>query len=851
MTTFYFSGPTPSSPGVGYLQSYAVAHSGFYTISSLGAQGGSGNGGSGGLGASVQGVMYLLSGSTLYIVVGSQGQSGSYAGGGGGGSFVYLNTVTNPAAAIEVAGGGGGASDSSYLGNGNGGPGQVTAYGEQGGYIYSATGGGAGGVNGAGGAGGNYDGDGGGGAGVSSAGGTPTAYSPNSGVGGSSYASNFYGGNTNWFAGSYGGYGGGGGGGELGGGGGGGYSGGGGGSGYGLGGGGGSFVLAAAANQTLTAGANSGNGQVAVTQNNGFLMTASVATAGAVGNITYQIGSSSTLPATGSMPWWGSETIAGAFASATRSYFPSTTVTGNSDFIYANGIGGTGYGSQWTNTLGGSTLQDSAPDANTVYAYVVLFNTTTTASATINGVATNHIQAGQSVHLGATISDGVNSNFLGTTTFYSNGQLLGTGTVPGNGSFVYLDTSNLAVGTDQITAVYGGDAADATSTSAVYTITVDAPPSNTPSSASIGNFNFSNNTLSGGASFASVAGDYCTVNLSSGSGYYGSINNLIAPSDLISLSNSSLQSQGLLSNNEQILPECTIDAGVLASFINPSASALHYLFVSGLTGGSSISLSNDSAVAPYLTDVVVVNSLNNSSATVDISQFGGIVISGNGVNVTGLTTANHLIASGNATYTFGAGNQTMDLVGSNATIVGGPGIDTVIMQGQTYTPIAITTTTSGSITTTQVWTDQGVSTFTGVDYLQFGNQTVAIDVGIGQNAGEAYRLYQAAFNRTPDQTGLDNWITQLDKGASIISVANAFINSPEFAATYGSNLSNSAFVNALYSNVLHRAPDAAGNAYWMGQLSSGSSYAQVLVAFSESVENAGNVATLIGHGVVV
>jgi serralysin len=156
------------------------------------------------------------------------------------------------------------------------------------------------------------------------------------------------------------------------------------------------------------------------------------------------------------------------------------------------------------------------------------------------------------------------------------------------------------------------------------------------------------------------------------------------------------------------------------------------------------------------------------------------VIAGNGVNVTGITTNNHLIAAGNATYTFGAGNQVMDLVGGNAVIHGGAGVDTVIMQGQTYSPIAISTTTTGTVTTTQVWTDQGVSTFTNVDYLQFGNQTIAIDTGIGQNAGEAYRLYQAAFNRTPDQAGLDNWITQLDQGASLQSIAQSFINSPEF-----------------------------------------------------------------------
>ena len=80
-------------------------------------------------------------------------------------------------------------------------------------------------------------------------------------------------------------------------------------------------------------------------------------------------------------------------------------------------------------------------------------------------------------------------------------------------------------------------------------------------------------------------------------------------------------------------------------------------------------------------------------------------------------------------------------------------------------------------------------------------------------------------------------------------IAQSFINSAEFAAAYGSNLSNTAFINALYSNVLHRAPDAAGSAYWLGQLSSGANQAQVLSLFSESVENAANVADLIGHGI--
>lgn len=278
---------------------------------------------------------------------------------------------------------------------------------------------------------------------------------------------------------------------------------------------------------------------------------------------------------------------------------------------------------------------------------------------------------------------------------------------------------------------------------------------------------------------------------------------------------------------------------------------MHYLFASGLTSSSTTTLVNNAFIAPYLTDVAVVNSLNGCAANVDISAFSGVVISGQGMSVAGLTTNNHLIACGNATYTFGSGNQTMDLAGGNAIINAGNGIDTVIIQGANYFPMAVSITTTGSTTTAQIWTDQGVSTLINVDYIQLGNQTIAIDVGVGQNAGEAYRLYQAAFNRTPDQAGLNSWINQLDKGTSLLTVANAFMGSPEFTSTYGSNLSSSAFVNALYSNVLHRMSDASGNAYWLNVLNQGASREQVLASFSESLENVVNVASLIGHGIVV
>ena len=409
----------------------------------------------------------------------------------------------------------------------------------------------------------------------------------------------------------------------------------------------------------------------------------------------------------------------------------------------------------------------------------------------------------------------------------------------GGGSFTAVGATNIAT--------------SITTSAARFDLTLLSadPVNNVPSNITINNLNLTNTILTNKTVFPSVAGDYCAINVISGAGYCGNINNLISVNDLVALSNPALKSQGLLSNGEQILPECVLNTTIINSFIKPIASSIHYCFAAGLANNSNLTLFNDYTVTPYLTDCVVINTLKNCIANVDINSFGGIVISGYGVSVNGLNTNNYLIAAGGGTYTCGPSNTIMALVGGNAIVQGGSGIDTVIMQGQQYTPIAMNTTLNNQITTTQIYTNQGVSTMVNVEYLRFDDQTVAIGVGAGQNAGETYRLYQAALNRTPDQGGLINWIGQLDSGASIVSVANAFINSAEFVKSYGNNLSNSALVNALYANVLHRAPDASGAAFWLAALQNSASRAEVLVNFSESAENISNVAALIAKGIPV
>ena len=123
-----------------------------------------------------------------------------------------------------------------------------------------------------------------------------------------------------------------------------------------------------------------------------------------------------------------------------------------------------------------------------------------------------------------------------------------------------------------------------------------------------------------------------------------------------------------------------------------------------------------------------------------------------------------------------------------------------------------------------------------VERIHFTDQTLAFDVE--GNAGQAYRLYKAAFDRTPDKEGLGFWIGVLDKGASLESVAAGFVASQEFKTINGTNPTNLQLVSSLYQHVLGRAPDQAGLDFWTAQLDNNSlPVNNLLVSFSESNEN--------------
>jgi serralysin len=184
-------------------------------------------------------------------------------------------------------------------------------------------------------------------------------------------------------------------------------------------------------------------------------------------------------------------------------------------------------------------------------------------------------------------------------------------------------------------------------------------------------------------------------------------------------------------------------------------------------------------------------------------------------------------------------------VGGSELVTGGAGIDTDKFSGKRadYTIKA----DGGDFKVTDNVGAGGTDLLSGVERLRFSDGSgVALD--IDGAAGQTYRLYQAAFNRKPDAGGVGFWLNELDSGLKLVKMAQFFLDSPESVRTYGA-LDNTAFVNLMYANVLHRAPDADGLKFYLDGFANGNTRAQVLQGFSESPENQAALIGSITNGV--
>jgi serralysin len=198
---------------------------------------------------------------------------------------------------------------------------------------------------------------------------------------------------------------------------------------------------------------------------------------------------------------------------------------------------------------------------------------------------------------------------------------------------------------------------------------------------------------------------------------------------------------------------------------------------------------------------------------------------------------------GNDTLTGSAGNDTLDGGAGDDTLDGGAGWDTAVYAGGRAT--VDVSVNNGVYTVTSV--NAGTDTLTNIERIRFADVAVAFD--IEGHAGDVYRLYQAAFDRHPDNGGLGFWINAADSGINMETIAAHFADSAEFHALYGASQSNSEFLTNLYDNVLHRAYDQGGFDFWMNAMNNGYNRAQILNYFADSAENRAQVIGSIQAGI--
>jgi hypothetical protein len=228
--------------------------------------------------------------------------------------------------------------------------------------------------------------------------------------------------------------------------------------------------------------------------------------------------------------------------------------------------------------------------------------------------------------------------------------------------------------------------------------------------------------------------------------------------------------------------------------------------LAGMGGAPSVTAATDDSSSEVGIGHVITITLNTSAAE----------------TVTGVPTL-QLNDNEVATYVGGSGTNALQF---SYTVQPGDNTSDLQVTGLNLPNGATIHDASGNAFSTAVTANLGIQVVTTVANLQTSEDHLV------------YLLYQATYDRMPDYAGFEYWAGQADaRHLSGPQLADIFMAAPEFTAKFGANPSNDAFVTELYTNVLGRAPDPAGLAYWEGQANSGMARDQLLVAFATSAEN--------------
>ncbi|HVK93999.1 MAG TPA: DUF4214 domain-containing protein, partial [Noviherbaspirillum sp.] len=161
----------------------------------------------------------------------------------------------------------------------------------------------------------------------------------------------------------------------------------------------------------------------------------------------------------------------------------------------------------------------------------------------------------------------------------------------------------------------------------------------------------------------------------------------------------------------------------------------------------------------------------------------------------------------------------------------GSGTDTLELSGSGRAAYSVRVQNGNVVFTQRDGGIDGIDTVAGVETIRFTDTQADLSA-----EATITRLYDAVFNRAPDQAGKQFWLAANTNGLSLHDVAANFIASTEALQLHG-ELSNAQYIDKLYTFALDREADAAGRAYWLGQLDNGAiDRAGVLLSFANSTE---------------
>ena len=275
------------------------------------------------------------------------------------------------------------------------------------------------------------------------------------------------------------------------------------------------------------------------------------------------------------------------------------------------------------------------------------------------------------------------------------------------------------------------------------------------------------------------------------------------------------------------VPNDAFDAYISPGTLSPiSATDITLLNVLGYSVNSPLLASSS---APSLTV-----STDDGSSQVGIGHVVTITLNTAATEIVTGTPTLQLNDNEVATYVGGSGTSALQF---SYMVLPGDNVSSLEVTGLNLPNGATIHDASGNALSTAVSANLGVDVITVVTNLTTSEDTLV------------YELYQAAYNRMPDYAGFTYWAGQADaRQMTALQLADQFLAAPEFTAIFGANPSNNAYVTELYTNVLGRAPDAAGLAYWEGEANSGMAHDQLLVAFATSPENVALIAPHTANG---